>query len=198
VNNPYSAPNAVLSDAGSNNETYQPKIFAVSGRIGRLRYLAYTFFLTLLCAAAIGILSAVLIPMLASRREGTSAAAVVMLVILYLPIIAVTLIMAKRRFNDLDHSGWLGLLMLVPLINFFCGLYLIFGPGSAEANRYGAPPAKNPVLVVIAGLVLPLLFAAGVVAAIAIPAYQTYKARAAQNAAPASKWVDSPRAEADL
>jgi uncharacterized membrane protein YhaH (DUF805 family) len=187
VNNPYSAPNAALSEAAPDDQVYQPKIFALRGRIGRLRYLAYTFFLTLLCAGAIAILSAMLIPLLATR-DSSGVLPAIMVGVLYVPMIAVTLILAKRRFNDLDRSGWLALLMLLPIINFFCGLYLIFGPGSPETNRYGAPPAKNGAALVIVGLVLPLVFGIGVVAAIAIPAYQSYKARAAQvSAAPAAQ-----------
>ena len=37
--NPYSAPDAAL-DTGQ-DDLYQPKIFSFSGRIGRMRYLAY-------------------------------------------------------------------------------------------------------------------------------------------------------------
>jgi hypothetical protein len=41
MSNPYAAPDAVLSDVAE-DETYEPQIFSVNGRIGRLRYLAYS------------------------------------------------------------------------------------------------------------------------------------------------------------
>ena len=44
--NPYSAPDADLG--GHAQETYDPKFLAVSGRIGRLRYLAYSIGITFL------------------------------------------------------------------------------------------------------------------------------------------------------
>lgn len=45
-----------------------------------------------------------------------------------------------RRLHDLDKSGWLSLLTLVPLVNVIMGIILLFKPGSNEANRFGAPP----------------------------------------------------------
>ena len=45
-------------------------------------------------------------------------------------------------------------------------------------NKYGLPPAPNSVLVVIGSLAMPLVAVLGIVAAIAIPAYQDYVQRA--------------------
>ena len=44
--NPYSAPDAELGQQTS--ETYSPSIFTAKGRIGRLRYLAYSYGVTFL------------------------------------------------------------------------------------------------------------------------------------------------------
>src|ERR1035437_4326860 len=170
MNNPYSAPTAVLSEPGSADESYEPKIFSVSGRIGRLRYLAYSFFLMLIMMFLIGILAAFLMPTFAARNATGSRAAILM-GILYIPAIIVTLIMVRRRLNDLDHSGWLSPIILVPLLNILFGLYLVFGPGSPGTNRYGPKPIKNTWLLVIAGLMLPIVAVVGILAAIAIPAY---------------------------
>ncbi|MEJ8845767.1 hypothetical protein [Variovorax rhizosphaerae] len=41
--NPYAAPNAAVADVGGNGNEVQPiKLWSAKGRIGRLRYLAYT------------------------------------------------------------------------------------------------------------------------------------------------------------
>jgi uncharacterized membrane protein YhaH (DUF805 family) len=181
MNNPYSAPDAELSDPGFGNETYEPQVFALKGRIGRLRYLGYTWGLLFLCMIVCGILAAVLIPTFArgnGGKPGGAAFAIVMLLV-YAPMIAVSVIMAIRRLNDLDNSGWLSLLTLVPLVNFFFGLYLLFAPGTTGRNKYGPMPGKNSALLWIA-VILPF-FGIGILAAVAIPAYQQYvnKAKAA-------------------
>jgi Tfp pilus assembly protein PilE len=46
-------------------------------------------------------------------------------------------------------------------------------------NNYGAPPPPNPLGVKILGLLFPILFITGMLAAIAIPAYVDYQQRAA-------------------
>src|ERR1035437_4025025 len=171
MNNPYSAPTAVLSEPGSADESYEPKIFSVSGRIGRLRYLAYSFFLMLIMMFLIGILAAFLMPTFAARNATGSRAAILM-GILYIPAIIVTLIMVRRRLNDLDHSGWLSPIILVPLLNILFGLYLLFGSGSPGTNRYGPKPIKNSWLLVIGGLLFPVVI--GIFAAISLSAYNDY------------------------
>ena len=45
-------------------------------------------------------------------------------------MITATLTYVKRRLNDLDQSGWWGIMMIIPLLNFFFGLYLVFAPGN--------------------------------------------------------------------
>lgn len=175
MSNPYAAPDAVLADPDADDGTYEPKIFSVHGRIGRLRYLAYSWLTMVIISMVAGTLAAILVPILGGKN---TVGMIVMAVCLYVPIIAVSLIMTKRRLNDLDNSGWLGLLMLVPFVNFFMGLYLIFAGGTKGANSYGPPPSKNSILVVIAGTLLPAIFIIGIVAAIALPAYQSYVQRA--------------------
>ena len=47
-----------------------------------------------------------------------------------------------RRCHDLDLSGvWL-LLFLVPVVDFFFGLYLAFWKGTTGPNRYGSDPLE--------------------------------------------------------
>ena len=56
--NPYRAPAAAVADA---SEQYQEvRVFAVSGRIGRARYIAYTLGLSLLFGAVIGVVATML------------------------------------------------------------------------------------------------------------------------------------------
>ena len=47
-----------------------------------------------------------------------------------------------KRLHDLDKSGWLILLMFVPIVNALFGLYMLFADGTVGPNPYGADP-KN-------------------------------------------------------
>ena len=83
-----------------------------------------------------------------------------------------------RRAHDFHKSGWWALLSLIPLVN----LIFVFIPGTDGENRYGnkTPPNKGGAAI----LIVTVLFVAimGILAAIAIPAYQQYvnRAKAAQ------------------
>jgi hypothetical protein len=85
-----------------------------------------------------------------------------------------------RRLNDMTVSGWLILLMFVPLANFVMALAMLFVPGSDGDNRYGPAPTPNGGGL-IAALVIMLLVMVGwigMISAVALPAYQDYVERA--------------------
>jgi uncharacterized membrane protein YhaH (DUF805 family) len=194
LNNPYHAPSADLSQPELAAGTYDPQVFAVNGRIGRLRYLAFSMLMGLLTFALIFVVAAIGGVLMAVTKSNTIM--MVMLGLAYIPAIAVTIILAKRRFNDMGHSGWMSLLMFVPLVGFFVWLWLLFGPGDAQSNQYGKPPSANTTLVIVGACVVPFFMVAiiGILAAVAIPAYQQYtmKAQARQqqqlNVPPASPY----------
>jgi len=177
-NSPYTAPEADISTQDL-NETYQPRIFSFSGRIGRLRYLAYatgSYFI-------IGILAAIIVPILKPTISASSASdpfggLAVALILLYIPIIIFFVVLAVRRLHDLDKTGWLALVFLIPIVGALFGLYVLFAAGSEESNQYGPKPCANTTGVKIIGLLLPIIALIGIIAAIAIPAYQDYIVRA--------------------
>lgn len=175
LNNPYSAPDAVLTGAPVDDETYEPAVFSLQGRIGRLRYLAYSLLLSLVLTLIGGTIAAIAFVI----TKDVGVAIIVMMIAVYVPSFPLAFAMAKRRLNDLDRTGWLSLLMLVPLVNAVLVLYLIFGAGTPTANRFGPRPVKNSRAVVIGGILLPVLLGLiSILAAIAIPAYQDYVTRA--------------------
>lgn len=172
--NPYQAPGARLDVAGQ-EEYSEVKFFSTKGRLGRVRYITYSIGYVLIMYLAI----AVVFGFLAATGQMRNNAMVGLTTVLtYALFIAATLVLTRRRAHDFDKSGWWGLLALVPLV----GLMFWFIPGTDGENRYGkkTPPNKGGVLLLVA--VLLFIFVVGILAAIAIPAYQDYvqKARATQ------------------
>lgn len=158
--NPYVAPRAAVGDAPE--EYQQVKLFSVSGRIGRARYIAYTLGISLLLGTIGGALSAAL------GEIATFAA--------YAAIVVFSIMLTIQRSHDFNTTGWLSILGPVPLVN------LIFWviPGTDGANRFGARTPPNGALTLIAAWIIPVVFTIGVVAAVSIPMYADYVKRAQQ------------------
>jgi len=175
---PYDAPESDLLDSNNMNSA-NTVFFSTGQRIGRLRWLVYGIAANFGLLFTIGIVAAILIPLFTASNQnehslnmmGVVGGAIA--VLMYAAIFAVSIILNRRRLHDLEQSGWLTLLIFIPLVNFFFGLYLLFAPGTQGENRYGLKPQPNSVILWIVGLILPLVFI-GIIAAIAIPAYQDY------------------------
>ncbi len=91
--NPYSAPDAAL-DTGQ-DVLYQPKIFSFSGRIGRMRYLAYGIGLNILLMALMIPLGGVTAGM--GGEAGMSMLGMVMVGLFYIATIAPGLLMLLKQ-----------------------------------------------------------------------------------------------------
>ena len=161
THNPYVAPRAAVADAA---EAVQPvRIFSVSGRIGRVRYILYTMALPMLIMFCAGLVSAF-----------AGAAGLALTVAGWVAMVVLCVMLTIQRSHDFGMSGWFALLCLVPLAN----LAFWFIPGTDGANRYGAKTPPNSLGVLIGVWLVPLLVAGGIAAAIALPAYQDYAKRA--------------------
>lgn len=169
MNNPYHAPEADLSGAAASDQTYEPAMFAVDGRIGRLRLAAYSFALT----AALLLMAALLF----SLMIGVPAGMGLLRSLGFVPVLAVMFAMAIRRLNDLDRAGWWSLLLLVPFVNLAAGVWLLCAPGSRGENNYGPAPAANSVPVV-AGAVAAALCAFVIAGSTAFTIYTLSQANA--------------------
>ncbi len=166
--NPYDAPDASL-DTGHDEGSYQPKIFSFNGRIGRMRYLAYSIGVNFL-------LMLVIVPLAGASAfmggdPSTSMIGMLGIGIFYVVTIVISVMFAKRRLNDLNRSGWWFLLFIIPIINLILAIYLIFFPGTSGNNNFGAAPAANSVGVLILGWMFPALMILGIVAAVVIPQF---------------------------
>lgn len=176
-NTPYDAPESEIIDQSS-TEYAEIDLFSTSQRIGRVRYLAYNFASYFLILFVFGIGAAIIIPFISGDSNNVNVTSMGFAIVAFyvLPFI-VSLILARRRLHDLGNTGWMGLLYLIPLVNLVFFLYLLFAPGIKGKNQYGLQPKPNTVGTWIFGLIAPI-FIIGVLAAIAIPAYQDYTERA--------------------
>ncbi|WP_252273408.1 DUF805 domain-containing protein [Pseudomonas subflava] len=168
---PYSTPK---SEVGSGQaEVGELKVLTVNGRIGRLRYLGWSMGLLLLATLAYAL------------AAGVMALAPIVGSLLMIPVaigtIVVSVMIGVQRLHDIGWSGWLWLLNFVPIVGTIFMLLTLVVPGTPDANRYGPPPPANSRGVVVmawGGLLLWIVAVVGILAAVAIPAYQEYVQRA--------------------
>jgi len=169
--NRFAPPGAQVADVAHDGEVQPIRLWPPSGRIGRLRFLAYTlalYGLVILLSFALGLLAA-----LVSSGSATATTAVVTIGVIAYTIANITLLI--QRSHDMNLSGWWSLAAFIPLV----GLVWIFKGGTPGTNRWGAPPPPNGLAVRVFGLMMPIVFAIGMIAAIAIPSYQAAAMRAA-------------------
>jgi len=181
MSNPYSAPNAPINNPAFGQDTYEPSLFSVHGRIGRIRYLAYgTLIGVMFYAAMVVVMLMFGIGLAAAGQgvEGFTGGALIVMIVVYLVMLVASVILMRRRLHDLDKSAWWMLLLIIPLVNIIFALYMMLAPGSKSSNQYGPMPSKTPTVLWVVGLIGPILAAIGIVAAIAIPAYHDYTVRA--------------------
>ncbi len=162
-NNPYSTPTAAVSDIQNDDGFGDLKIFTAKGRIGRIRFLMYTLGISLVGAFLAGLM--MMIP----------AVGPFLAVIAYIAIFVVSIFLTIQRSHDFNRTGWMSLVMLIPLVS----LIFYFIPGTKGSNKYGLQPPPNSKAITVAAFLLLAFFVIGILAAIALPAFQDYATRAA-------------------
>lgn len=118
------------------------------GRFGRLSSIGWygfvhliTFFATLALSLTMGIFHLNTLSVdnqFVNTLTGLAGLGFVVILVLYLYFL---MVISIRRLHDMNRSGWLILLFLIPLLNIFMGLYLLLGSGSKGVNNYGLPRA---------------------------------------------------------
>lgn len=168
ANTPYATPQAAVGEELP--EFGELEVFSIEGRIGRLRYLAWSLVLMLAGLALFGVAS---MGLAISEIVGG-----ILLVIAGIGLALVGMQIGVQRLHDIGWSGWLWLLNLVPVVGGVFALLMLVVPGITGANRFGPPPPPNSRAVKLLALLWLLVPVLGILAAIAVPAYQDYRTRA--------------------
>ncbi len=58
--------------------------------------------------------------------------------VFYLATLVPSISAAARRLHDTDRSGWLQLIVLIPILGWIAIIYFLVQPGT-DTNRFGAP-----------------------------------------------------------
>lgn len=183
---PYATPQAAVGEALP--EYGELQYFTVQGRIGRVRYLGWSMGMILAMIPLFILFAAI------SAASQTLGALV--LIAACVGMVVVSIFFGVQRLHDIGWSGWLWLLNFVPVVGSVMALLMLLVPGTLGANRYGPPPPPNSRGVTGLAWASVLVPIVGILAAIAIPAYQGYLTRA-QEAAYSQDQSYDPAAQAD-
>jgi uncharacterized membrane protein YhaH (DUF805 family) len=142
---PYAPPRAAVGEA---LPAFAPlKAFSFEGRIGRLRFLAWTMALTLVTLAVGSVLAVFGLALISTDSTAGLILGGMLVFILVVALAFVSIQFSVQRLHDIGWSGWLWLLNLVPFVSTFFPFVIMVMPGNATANRYGAPPPPNSTAV---------------------------------------------------
>jgi uncharacterized membrane protein YhaH (DUF805 family) len=120
-------------------------LWSFYGRIGRLAHVGGLFLNIAWAVAAFVALIQIFGP---SRTPGELPHPVVgpILIVGFILFIWAKFALSAKRFHDLGNSGWLSLLLIIPLFGFLVFLYLVFARGQNHDNAYGPARRQPPPL----------------------------------------------------
>ena len=148
MDNPYETPSSDPQLPGIDSSSpLSPK-----GRFGRLSFIAWYMLVTILSYIAMGLLGGTRLFMetdpgkIALFFSSTGGVLYALLTIITTVLLVIFVI---RRLHDVNTTGWLALLLIIPLVNLFLLLYLLLKRGDERSNRFAAvrpTPAWEKVL----------------------------------------------------
>lgn len=147
---------------------------SIHGRFNRLSYIAW-FGLLHILVSVIAVALSVFFGVLNLNNlhlsqhamtsiSGMGEIAYLLLSCFYLYGLAVIII---RRFHDRNKSGWLSLLLFIPIIQFFTLLYLLLARGEQHPNRFGHPRSSAFIEKIVAWLMI-IFFVLGLFASASV------------------------------
>jgi uncharacterized membrane protein YhaH (DUF805 family) len=142
---PYSPPQARVGESLPEFAVLKP--FSVEGRIGRLRFLAWTMVLSLVTLPIVGVFALIGLGLVSGNSTNGLIIGGIFAFFLFMAFLVVSVLFSIQRLHDIGWSGWLWLLNLVPFVGSFFPLVIMVMPGNVGANRYGPPPPPNSTAV---------------------------------------------------
>ena len=110
----------------------QKMFFSLNGRLNRKPY----FFGNLALGLISGLFSAIM-------NNSDSILIAILGFIIGVAVIIGSVSLVVKRLHDLDKGGLWALIMIIPIIDFFFGLYLLFAKGTNGYNQYGEDPLQS-------------------------------------------------------
>ena len=142
---PYAPPQASVGENLPAFSTFKP--FSIEGRIGRLRYLAWTMVLTLVMLGVGSVLAIFAVALISADSSAGLIVAGLVALFLFIGIVVISIQISVQRLHDIGWSGWLWLLNFVPFVGSLFPFVIMVIPGTHIANRYGPPPPPNSTAV---------------------------------------------------
>ncbi len=134
---PYASPTAIIEQ--SIDDVGELNIWGVEGRLGRMRYIAWSMVFMLAMAPAM------LICILALKASALLGSLLITVTAVVAMIIGIQI--SVKRLHDIGWSGWLLLISLIPVVGSIFQILIFVLPGSQGSNRYGAPAPANSTAV---------------------------------------------------
>jgi uncharacterized membrane protein YhaH (DUF805 family) len=174
MDNPYKTPSSDPQLPPSNEvDTSSP--LSPKGRFGRLSFIAWYMLVTVLSYIAMGLLGGTTLLMETEPEKLVlffSSIGGLSYLLLTIITSVLLVIFVIRRLHDVNTTGWLAVLLIVPLVNLLLLLYLLLKRGDEGGNRFAAvrpTPGWEKVLGYI-GTALLLSGVIGIMMAILLPA----------------------------
>jgi len=160
-----------------NQPLQQDSPFNANGRFGRLSYAAWSLLYTLILMIALFVVGMTSGMVVGGSSNSAIVIGMILLVVLYIAYFYFSFILIIRRLHDRNNTGWLSLLMLVPVVNIGFAVYLFCAKGTEGTNNYGPKrptPSWERVLGWIYIALIPLAVIFAIVATIMAPTYEGY------------------------
>ena len=157
VASPYASPLAMVAE--NDDEVGELNIWGVNGRIGRMRYVAWSMVYTL------ALLPVMLICALAFNISTWLGG--LLAVVVFIGAMIVGIQISVKRLHDIGWSGWLLLIALVPLVGSIFQIITFVMPGTKGSNLYGPPPPENSQAVKVIFWIWVAFLVIGVIAGFA-------------------------------
>jgi uncharacterized membrane protein YhaH (DUF805 family) len=147
----------VNNELNKEDTSGQFKILTGQGRIGRVRYIAYSNGLIVLATFLWGVIGVVgfgvISPLLGGDESKIGLFVGLGSMILFIAFVVIYFLMSIRRIHDFNVSGWASIILGIPIIN----LSLWFIPGTPTENKYGDPAPSNKRITIVAAILFPAI-----------------------------------------